>query len=263
MMNAKAQELGLDSTHFITPHGLDMPEHYTTAFELAKMADYALNIEKFANIVNTKSITISINDRSKTLTNTNELLGNLYGVNGVKTGFTNGANRCLVTSINRDGMNIITAVLGADTKKDRTNEDVYKRQDYNTYVPYEKFKAGVSKVLHVIGKAVGYVLGMETEKDTGDPQFGMLYFEDDLYIDADGDDLNAKKMGFLDSVETDVEAKTMTFRVWEAPFKHTNYTYSMEGWTARYGKPLELSLTLHLATMAPDLVCLLYTSRCV
>lgn len=84
MMNAKAQELGLNSTHFITPHGLDMPEHYTTAFELAKMADYALNIEKFANIVNTKSITISINDRSKTLTNTNELLGNLYGVNGVK-----------------------------------------------------------------------------------------------------------------------------------------------------------------------------------
>jgi len=37
MMNAKAQELGLESTHFITPHGLDMPEHYTTAFELAKM----------------------------------------------------------------------------------------------------------------------------------------------------------------------------------------------------------------------------------
>lgn len=132
--------------------------------------------------------------------------------------------------------------------------NAYLTADYNTYVPYEKFKAGVSKVLHVIGKAVGYVLGMETEKDTGDPQFGMLYFEDDLYIDADGDDLNAKKMGFLDSVETDVEAKTMTFRVWEAPFKHTNYTYSMEGWTARYGKPLELSLTLHLATMAPDLV---------
>ena len=137
MMNAKAQELGLNSTHFITPHGLDMPEHYTTAFELAKMADYALNIEKFANIVNTKSITISINDRSKTLTNTNELLGNLYGVNGVKTGFTNGANRCLVTSVNRDGMNIITVVLGADTKKDRTNDSVklieYAYSNYEIY----------------------------------------------------------------------------------------------------------------------------------
>lgn len=124
MMNAKAQELGLDSTHFITPHGLDMPEHYTTAFELAKMADYALNIEKFANIVNTKSITISINDRSKTLTNTNELLGNLYGVNGVKTGFTNGANRCLVTCCKRGDMDIICVVLGADTKKYRTTDSI-------------------------------------------------------------------------------------------------------------------------------------------
>lgn len=135
LMNTKAEELKLENTHFVTPHGLDMPEHYTTAYELAKMADYALNIEKFANIVNTKSITISISGRSKTLSNTNELLGNLYGVNGVKTGFTNGANRCLVTSINRDGMNIITVVLGADTKKDRTNDSI-KLIEY-AYANYE------------------------------------------------------------------------------------------------------------------------------
>ncbi len=137
MMNKKASELGLENTHFVTPHGLDMQEHYTTAFELAEMADYALNIEKFAQIVNTKNITIDINGRSKNLTNTNELLGNLYGVNGVKTGFTNGANRCLVTSVNRDGMNIITVVLGADTKKDRTNDSVklveYAYQNYEIY----------------------------------------------------------------------------------------------------------------------------------
>ena len=137
MMNEKAEKLGLKDTHFVTPHGLDMQEHYTTALELAKMADYALNIKKFAQIVNTKNITISINGRSKNLKNTNELLGNLYGVNGVKTGFTNGANRCLVTSVNRDGMNIITVVLGADTKKDRTNDSVklieFAYQNYEIY----------------------------------------------------------------------------------------------------------------------------------
>ena len=137
MMNEKAEELGLKDTHFVTPHGLDMQEHYTTALELAKMADYALNIKKFAQIVNTKNITISINGRNKNLKNTNELLGNLYGVNGVKTGFTNGANRCLVTSVNRDGMNIITVVLGADTKKDRTNDSVklieFAYQNYEIY----------------------------------------------------------------------------------------------------------------------------------
>lgn len=136
-MNAKAKELGLESTHFITPHGLDMQEHYTTALELAEMTDYALEIKKFADIVNTKSITISINGQSKMLNNTNELLGNLEGVNGVKTGFTNGANRCLVTSVNREGMNIITVVLGADTKKDRTKDSVqlieYAYKNYEIY----------------------------------------------------------------------------------------------------------------------------------
>ena len=136
-MNQKAKELGLENTHFVTPHGLDMADHYTTALELAEMADYAMNNEKFAQIVNTKNITISINGRSKSLKNTNELLGNLNGVNGVKTGFTNGANRCLVTSVNRDGMNIITVVLGADTKKDRTNDSVklieYAYKNYTIY----------------------------------------------------------------------------------------------------------------------------------
>ena len=132
--------------------------------------------------------------------------------------------------------------------------NAYLTADYNTYVPYEKFKSGVSKLLNVIGDTVGYVLGMETEKDTGEPQFGMLYFDSGLYENADGHDLNAKKMGFLDSIDANVEAKTLTFTVWESLFTRSYYTYNMEGWTARYGKPLELSLTLHLATMAPDLV---------
>lgn len=143
-MNEKAKDMGLENTHFITPHGLDMDNHYTTAFELAKMADYALNIDKFASIVNTKNIGISINGRSKNLTNTNELLGNLYGVNGVKTGFTNGANRCLVTSVNRDGMNIITVVLGADTKKDRSNDSI-KLIEY-AYTNYEIYD--MKEIIH-------------------------------------------------------------------------------------------------------------------
>lgn len=124
LMNKKAEELGLKDTHFVTPHGLDKPEHYTTAYELALIADYALNIEKIAKVVNTKTYTVNINGNSKTINNTNELLGYLNGVNGVKTGFTNGAGRCLVTSVNRNGFNIITVVLGADTKKIRTKDSI-------------------------------------------------------------------------------------------------------------------------------------------
>lgn len=74
MMNNKAKDLGLENTHYVTPHGLDDPEHYTTAYELAKLADYALQNEMFAKVVNTKSYTVTINGYPKAISNTNELL---------------------------------------------------------------------------------------------------------------------------------------------------------------------------------------------
>ena len=124
MMNQKAVEMGLMNSHFVVPHGLDMQEHYTTAYELAKMADYALNIPKIKEIVGTKNYTVTINGQPKVISNTNELLGNLYGVYGVKTGFTNGAGRCLVTACKRENLDIITVVLGADSKKYRTSDSI-------------------------------------------------------------------------------------------------------------------------------------------
>ena len=124
LMNQKALDLGLEDTHFVTPHGLDNDEHYTTAYELALLTNYALENKTFAKIVNTKSYTVYINNLPKNIGNTNELLGNLNGVYGVKTGFTNGANRCLVTACKRGDLDIICVVLGADTKKFRTQDSI-------------------------------------------------------------------------------------------------------------------------------------------
>lgn len=124
LMNKKASELGLINTHFETPHGLDSEKHYTTAYELAVLSNYALNNTIFVQIVGTKNYTITINEHPKQLNNTNELLGNLNGVYGIKTGFTNGANRCLVTACKRNDMDIICVVLGADTKKFRTYDSI-------------------------------------------------------------------------------------------------------------------------------------------
>ena len=124
MMNKKAAELGLTNTCFKTPHGLDKEGHFTTAYELAILSDYALKNETFAKIVGTKNATIYINGNPKNIKNTNELLGNLEGVYGIKTGFTNGANRCLVTACKRDNLDIISVVLGADTKKFRTSDSI-------------------------------------------------------------------------------------------------------------------------------------------
>ena len=137
MMNEKAKELNLVNTHFVTPHGLDNPEHYTTAYELALLTNYAMNNKTFSKIVNTKQCSININGYPKTLKNTNELLGNLNGVYGVKTGFTNGANRCLVTSCKRNGMDIICVVLGADTKNFRTKDSI-SLIEY-TYKNFERY----------------------------------------------------------------------------------------------------------------------------
>ena len=115
---------GLKDTHFETPHGLDSDNHDTTAYELALLSNYAMQNNTFANIVNTKTYTVTINGYPKTINNTNELLGNLTGVYGIKTGFTNGANRCLVSCCKRNNIDIICVVLGADTKNFRTRDSI-------------------------------------------------------------------------------------------------------------------------------------------
>ena len=130
MMNKKAEMLQLKNTHFVTPHGLDDPNHYTTPVELAKITDYALKNKKFIEIVGKKSAQIIINESTKTIENTNEILcSNVEGVYGVKTGFTSNAGRCLVTSVKRKNMDLIIVVLMADTKNDRT-KDTLKLIDY-------------------------------------------------------------------------------------------------------------------------------------
>lgn len=76
-MNEKAEELNLKNSHFVTPHGLDEDNHYTTAYELARITDMALENSTFSKIVKTKNYTVHINGNYKNITNTNELLGNL------------------------------------------------------------------------------------------------------------------------------------------------------------------------------------------
>ena len=166
LMNEKAIELGLTNTHFVTPHGLDDANHYTTALELAKLTDYAMNNETFSKIVGTKSITIYINNQPRQINNTNELLGVLNGVVGVKTGFTNNAGRCLVTETKRNNMDIITIVLGADTKKDRTKDSVnlieYTYSKYKMYNIEEKIIEEFNKWKNINEKRILITKGKQS-----------------------------------------------------------------------------------------------------
>lgn len=207
LMNEKASELGLTNTHFVTPHGLDDANHYTTALELAKLTDYAMNNETFSKIVGTKSITIYINNQPRQINNTNELLGALNGVVGVKTGFTNNAGRCLVTETKRNNMDIITIVLGADTKKDRTKDSVnlieYTFSKYKMYNVEERIIEEFNKWKNINEKRILIIKGK-----TSNPKLALGAIEKATIPICDND-----KIEFSINALTEVEAPVEQWNV--------------------------------------------------
>lgn len=112
MMNATAKKCGAVNSHFVNPHGLDADGHYTTAYDLALITTKALQNETFKEIVSSKNARISGGETgTRYLVNKNRLLNSLDGCVGVKTGFTKGAGRCLVSAVERDGMTVVCVVL--------------------------------------------------------------------------------------------------------------------------------------------------------
>lgn len=108
-MNRKAHTLGLESSHFSNPNGLDDPGNYSTARDLAKLTAYAMDNETFHEIVSTKSMTAG----GRAMTNHNKLLWNVEGAVGVKTGYTRAAGRILVGAVERDGRRLVSVTINA------------------------------------------------------------------------------------------------------------------------------------------------------
>lgn len=113
LMNAKASELGLVNTHFVTPSGLDAKGHYTSAYDLAMLTAYAMKNELFREIVSCKSKQLEYGNPpySRTLYNSNKMLSRYDGAIGVKPGFTDNARRCLVSAAERNGTTLIAVTL--------------------------------------------------------------------------------------------------------------------------------------------------------
>ena len=124
LMNKRAVELGATNTNFTTPHGLDNEDHYTTLSDLLIFSKYFIQIPYLMEIANTEQTIIKINNYEKELRSTNEMLLLYDCVNGIKTGYTSKAGRCLITSIESGDRNLITMVLGCETKKQRTEETI-------------------------------------------------------------------------------------------------------------------------------------------
>lgn len=124
VMNERARAMGARDSGFSDPHGLPAQGHYTTALDLAAIAAYALRNPVFREIVSSRSYTIADGGCGymRVLQNKNKMLVRYEGADGVKTGYTKEAGRCLVSSATRDGMRVVCVVLNSPEMYERSAE---------------------------------------------------------------------------------------------------------------------------------------------
>ncbi|MDR4463348.1 MAG: D-alanyl-D-alanine carboxypeptidase [Nitrospira sp.] len=118
LMNAKAISLGLDDTHFSNGCGFDGPAHYSTAEDLATLSEVAMRNAVFRELVREEHglITAVNGYRAYVLHNTNRLLGRIPGVEGVKTGFTSKAGRCLIAKVSQNDRDLLLVILNSNRR---------------------------------------------------------------------------------------------------------------------------------------------------
>ena len=145
MMNEKAVELGANHTHFVTPNGLDADGHYTTAYDLALIASYAIENEEFLKIVQTPNYTFHEQESGKayTVNNKDRFLNEYQGALGIKTGFTGKAGYCFVGAAEREGKKLVSVVLASGWPPNKN----YKWQDTKSMMNYGMENYQIKKVL--------------------------------------------------------------------------------------------------------------------
>ncbi len=124
LMNKTAKKYGAKNSNFTNPHGLHDENHYTTAYDLCKISCGAIKNPIFKEIVSTKRINISNDGYSydRVLINKNKLLFSFDGCVGIKTGYTKKAGRCLVTAVEKDGLEIVSVVINSPQMWERSTE---------------------------------------------------------------------------------------------------------------------------------------------
>jgi len=140
LMNEKAKALGCVNTNFVTPNGLPNDNHYTTAYDLALIAAYAMENETFQQVVQTTYYQTQTGDMVRTLKSKNRILWEYPGGNGIKTGYTKTAGRCLVFSARQDGQGVIGVLLNAPDMWDDAKELLDFA--FHTYEVEEKVRQG-------------------------------------------------------------------------------------------------------------------------
>ncbi|MBR3768434.1 MAG: D-alanyl-D-alanine carboxypeptidase [Clostridia bacterium] len=170
LMNKRAKELGMNNTHFVNCTGLDddVDDHKTTAFDIAIMSRELLKHELIRNY--TTIWMDSLRNGETQLVNTNKIIRTYPGATGLKTGTTSKAGCCVSATAERDGLELIAVILGADNSKDRfsaaqklldwgfANYEIYSLNPENTYPGSIKVTHGVKQELNVTHSEAGEVL---------------------------------------------------------------------------------------------------------
>ena len=134
-MNIKAKEIGCEDTNFVNPNGVHDENHYSTAYDLALMGQYAMKNETFRKIVSTVRYTLPATNQydkeDRMFVTTNRLVNSKSGqyyayATGIKTGYTDPAKNCIVSSAKKDDMELICVIMGAEGD---ANTDINKFDD--------------------------------------------------------------------------------------------------------------------------------------
>lgn len=122
IMNHYARSIGILDSHFESPHGLDSNEHYSSAYDLAILTCKGMDYDLFREVVGSKSISKEKYNFTRDYSNINKILWKIPGANGVKTGYTGQAGKCLVSSVNNKGKDIIIVVLNCPDRWNVTDK---------------------------------------------------------------------------------------------------------------------------------------------
>ena len=119
MMNDRARELGMENTNFTNPHGLSDSDHYSTARDISKMARELVQYQEVLNWSQSWLEYLELPDRQAMLTNTNRMILQYPGMDGLKTGYTRAAGFCLAATASQGDFRLISIMLGADSRQQR------------------------------------------------------------------------------------------------------------------------------------------------
>ncbi|SMC17348.1 D-alanyl-D-alanine carboxypeptidase [Clostridium acidisoli DSM 12555] len=212
LMNEYALEIGAVNSHFETPHGLDSENHYSTAYDLALITSKAKENKLFNEIVSSKDIKAETLGFTRDYHNINKILYQIPGANGVKTGSTGKAGKCLVTSVNMNGHDVIFVVLNCTPRwKETTKMYKYVSDKFSYKKLYSKNQV-INEVKLPMGK-----LQLTVSKDIVLPLENNKNYEVKMRIPKNGE-VNIKKGDIMGEIQVFNENK----EVYVAPLEAKN-----------------------------------------